>query len=294
MKKPILISSILAIFFTCIVTHAAWFNSYSNAIKTAQRKNLPILADVSGKNWCIWCKRLDKEVFNTHKFKEFAKKNLVLLLIDVPNPRSPSKEAKLFMKKFPVRGYPTVYLIDKNGKVLYKTGYLGGGPENYIKSLKPYIKIKPAFKKTIRHSPPKNQVAEQKPQNNISPKLEKIIFVQGKKFNFEFIKNFRPDINPYIFLPMVFIMAIFGFCSFICLIISFVRMFQNRKIAIGLICIFLSIFSGIGPVIAFIYSWVKVSEFGTNKLMRFWTFCILINIILSIIFIWQCFSKILS
>ena len=38
-------------------------------------------------------------------------------------------------KKYGVRGYPTVLLVDSGGKVLLKTGYRPGGPAKYITHL---------------------------------------------------------------------------------------------------------------------------------------------------------------
>jgi thioredoxin-related protein len=38
-----------------------------------------------------------------------------------------------------VEGYPTVILLDKNGRGLLKTGYMEGGVLNYIQQLKEYF-----------------------------------------------------------------------------------------------------------------------------------------------------------
>ena len=43
-------------------------------------------------------------------------------------------------KKFDVKGFPTLYLVDKNGKVIYKSsGYSDGIEEEYLEKLKEYL-----------------------------------------------------------------------------------------------------------------------------------------------------------
>jgi len=143
MKKVILSLFIVATIMAAIPAMASgngWLTNFDEAKKEAAAKNLPILADFSGSDWCGWCIKLDKEVFSKASFKAYAKKNLVLLLVDFPSSKSQSADLKSqnqkLAKKYGVRGYPTVLLLDKNGKVIGKTGYQPGGPEKYINSIK--------------------------------------------------------------------------------------------------------------------------------------------------------------
>ena len=143
MKKVILSLFIVATVMAAIPAMASgngWLTNFDEAKEEAAAKNLPILADFSGSDWCGWCIKLDKEVFSKASFKAYAKKNLVLLLVDFPSSKSQSADIKSqnqkLAKKYGVRGYPTVLLLDKDGKVIGKTGYQPGGPEKYIKSIK--------------------------------------------------------------------------------------------------------------------------------------------------------------
>ena len=43
---------------------AGWTTSYDEAVKTAGEKDLFILVDFTGSDWCGWCKRLKAEVFD--------------------------------------------------------------------------------------------------------------------------------------------------------------------------------------------------------------------------------------
>ena len=83
---------------------------------------------------------MDKEVFAKKLFKDYAKDNLVLLLLDFPRGKEQSAKEKKqnedLAAKFNVRGFPTVLLLDAKGNELARTGYQAGGPENYITHLK--------------------------------------------------------------------------------------------------------------------------------------------------------------
>ena len=45
-------------------------------------------------------------------------------------------KAKQLAERYGVRGYPTVFLLDAEGKELGRTGYQEGGSEAYVKHLK--------------------------------------------------------------------------------------------------------------------------------------------------------------
>jgi protein disulfide-isomerase len=120
------------------VTHAGgneWLTDFKEAQKRAQKENKLILADFSGTEWCVWCKNLDSEVFSKKKFLDFAKKHFILLLVDFPVENVKKQNIEL-AQKYKVKGFPTVLVLDSNGKVVVATGYQPGGPENYIKFLK--------------------------------------------------------------------------------------------------------------------------------------------------------------
>ncbi|MEI6563606.1 MAG: thioredoxin family protein [bacterium] len=116
-----------------------WLTSLETAKTEAAKRNVPILADFSGSDWCGWCIKLDKEVFSTPAFKKYASENLVLLLVDFPNKKHQTAEIKKqnaqLQKKLGIQGYPTVVLMDAEGQVLGQTGYQPGGGEKYVAHL---------------------------------------------------------------------------------------------------------------------------------------------------------------
>ena len=61
-----------------------WTMDFDAAKTLAKEKNLPILMNFTGSDWCGWCKVMDRSVFSKPKWDAYAKKNLVLVFIDFP------------------------------------------------------------------------------------------------------------------------------------------------------------------------------------------------------------------
>ncbi len=140
-------AGLLAIGFTtaCARADEGWLTNFEKAKEQATKQNRPILVDFSGSDWCGWCIKLDKEVFSQKEFKDFAKDNLVLLLLDFPRKKAlpPAEQAanEEFLKKYSVRGFPTVLILDAEGKVLGRTGYQEGGAAAYVEHLKSLLSL---------------------------------------------------------------------------------------------------------------------------------------------------------
>lgn len=117
-----------------------WGTDFDAVKKAASEGKKVILADFTGSDWCPWCMKLDGEVFKTDAFKTFAKENLVLFVADFPNEKQVAKETadqnRKLAEKYGVQGFPTVLLLDANGKELARTGYRRGGAEAYVEHLK--------------------------------------------------------------------------------------------------------------------------------------------------------------
>ena len=119
---------------------ARWLSDFNKAAEQAKTENKKLLLDFTGSDWCPWCIRMDKEVLNTREFKDYADKNLVLMLVDFPQgrqlPQKVQDQNNDLQKKFGASGYPTFILLDKNGAVLgQQVGYLEGGPSAFIAKL---------------------------------------------------------------------------------------------------------------------------------------------------------------
>jgi protein disulfide-isomerase len=128
---------------TCAFAADGWMTDFEKAKAKAKADNKYMLVDFSGSDWCSWCVKLDKEVFSKKVFQEYAKDNLVLLLVDWPKRTPDSKEvqakSKPIMEKYGIQSFPTVLILSPDGKTLAKTGYQDGGPEAYVEHIKKLI-----------------------------------------------------------------------------------------------------------------------------------------------------------
>lgn len=92
-----------------------WQVNFKDAVKVAREKNKKILINFTGSDWCPWCKKLKKEVFDQPAFIQFAKDHLVLAEVDFPRskPQSPTikKQNEDLQKKYGVEGFPTLILL---------------------------------------------------------------------------------------------------------------------------------------------------------------------------------------
>lgn len=98
------------------------------------------LLDFTGSDWCGWCMKLDQEVFSQPEFQQFARDNVILTKVDFPRqiPQSAAERARNteLAKQYGVRGYPTIIVLNAQGKQVGRLGYMPGGPRPFIDALK--------------------------------------------------------------------------------------------------------------------------------------------------------------
>ncbi|MCY2927401.1 MAG: thioredoxin family protein [Planctomycetota bacterium] len=115
---------------------ALWLTNYNEALRRAKVARKPVLAFFTGSDWCVWCNRLRKEVFETAEFRTWAAQNAILLEVDFPRyktlPPATKKANDALQDKYVIRGFPTVLFLDADGAVLGKSDYPGGGPRRWI------------------------------------------------------------------------------------------------------------------------------------------------------------------
>ena len=117
-----------------------WLSDFEKAKQTAATEGRDLLMDFTGSDWCSWCIKLHKEVFDLDAFKAAAPKNFVLVELDFPNDKSKlsqetqEQNAKL-QTQFAIQGYPSIVLADAGGRPYAQTGYQAGGAEAYLKHL---------------------------------------------------------------------------------------------------------------------------------------------------------------
>ena len=126
-------------------TEPQWYTSLDAALKEAAKTNRQILLVVSGSDWCPPCMQLERKILSHKDFLKIASENLVLLKADFPRrtPQSAQEkaDASAIIKRYPIDGVPTVFLLSSTGKVLdKKVGFPGGSPKKYLESFKGFKK----------------------------------------------------------------------------------------------------------------------------------------------------------
>jgi thioredoxin-related protein len=116
-----------------------WTDDFEAAKAQAKKEGKDLLVDFTGSDWCGWCIKLKAEVFDKEKFKTEAPKKFVLVELDFPQKKkldeATKKQNDALQKQYQINGFPTILLMDADGKVYAKTGYQAGGEEKYLAHL---------------------------------------------------------------------------------------------------------------------------------------------------------------
>lgn len=119
---------------------AEWLTDLPKAQAKAKAENKIVLLEFTGSDWCPPCIKMHNEVFTTPEFIAYAKANLVLVEVDFPRKKKQSAELikanAALQQKYGIEGYPTVIVLNKEGKKIGEIGsYQPGGPKPFIASL---------------------------------------------------------------------------------------------------------------------------------------------------------------
>lgn len=144
MNKKRLIFLIISLLFTTSLisantTPSGWTDDFKAAVTQAQKENKKILINFTGSDWCGWCIKLWDEVFSKKEFKNYAKSNLVSVYVDSPRFATLSKKQQednsFLQSMFPVRGFPTIVVLNPDLSLKLITGYQAGGAARYVTHL---------------------------------------------------------------------------------------------------------------------------------------------------------------
>ncbi len=99
------------------------------ALQKAKEQNQLVLADMSA-IWCPSCRKLDSEVFADTAVQQEIVSNFIFTRIEYE-----SEEGEAFMKRYNVRGFPTLLLIAPDGSKVRQLP-LTYSPKEFIANLR--------------------------------------------------------------------------------------------------------------------------------------------------------------
>ncbi len=105
------------------------------ALSRAKAENSLVLLNFTGSDWCHWCMVLKQEVLDTPAFATWLATRGAMIDVDFPRERSldPATVARnqRLSELFAVEGYPTIVLVDGDGRERARLGYKKGGPASW-------------------------------------------------------------------------------------------------------------------------------------------------------------------
>ena len=123
-----------------------WINDLNVALQEAGKQDKNVLLYFSVPDACDICQQLEKNVLQSAEFQAYAKANFVLAQPDFHEsiPLDAKAENLLIVEKYNKDGFfPLVVILDKNAKVLGKTGvYNNETPFEYLRLLEKIDKRK--------------------------------------------------------------------------------------------------------------------------------------------------------
>jgi len=138
MKHFLLIIFILSL-NTARLSAQDWRTDWDIAKVEAEQANKKLILVFSGSDWCIPCIKLEKEIWESPSFTQYAEQYYVLFRADFPK-RKKNKLSETIQKlndrlasEYNSKGYfPLVVVLDAKGKVKGQLGYEKLTPEAYI------------------------------------------------------------------------------------------------------------------------------------------------------------------
>lgn len=119
--------------------NASWLTNFETAQAQARSEGKLLLIEFTGSDWCPPCIMLERQVFSQPEFAEYAAQRLVLLKVDFPRTKEQSAEQKAANEKlaerFEIDGFPTVIVLDSDGKKIGELGYMPGGSKAFVAAL---------------------------------------------------------------------------------------------------------------------------------------------------------------
>jgi thioredoxin-related protein len=131
--------------FSFHVSGQNWVYDLDQAKEIASAEDKTIIIVFQGSDWCGPCKKLEKEIWHSKEFIEYADSHYVMLKADFPRKKKnklsedQQKKNEALAEKYNLQGFfPLVVVMDKDANVLKKAAYKKMSPSEYIEYLNSY------------------------------------------------------------------------------------------------------------------------------------------------------------
>jgi len=115
-----------------------WKANLPEAKARAAKNGKLVFVDFTGSTWCPPCISLHEHVLTQKEFLDYAEQNFELVALDFP--RDTSKASKPLIEtalKYKVEGFPTIIVMEANGKELHRlVGFKNKNAKAYTADLK--------------------------------------------------------------------------------------------------------------------------------------------------------------
>ena len=187
--------------FTSVSAEVKWQTDMKVAQENAAKEGKDIFVYFTGSDWCSYCRVLHSKVFDKDNFLENLKKEYILLKIDFPQ-RNPLPEVEQMKNEklstdYSVEGFPTVLLMDKDGRAFAKTGFRDEGPAEYAKHLKTIAENKKTRDKNFKAAESLSGVAKAEALVKALSSLGDVPTLQYKNIQDQIIKADPDDKTAY-------------------------------------------------------------------------------------------------
>jgi thioredoxin-related protein len=123
-----------------------WFNNFHDARVAAKKAKRPILATFTGSDWSDWSAKLKEQILDSKEFRAWAADKVVLFTADFPKQSALASTTKAqnaeLAQRYGIEAFPTVLILDADGKKLGEIAYDPAGPKAWINKCDEIVKRK--------------------------------------------------------------------------------------------------------------------------------------------------------
>lgn len=120
--------ALLLMIASLTTAEAAFLEDYSEAAKLAVMQNKPLLLFFSGSDWSGLSMKMKNEIFQAEDFTQKLQDQLICVEIDFPRHHQIdsnfARRGEVLKNRYQVEEFPSLVLIDPEGRLIAKLGYL--------------------------------------------------------------------------------------------------------------------------------------------------------------------------